>query len=272
MKKFKFKKKINNYKIILLFVIFLIIFILLSTIKLTKSNKKLIDYLLEDMSINNNSINLLTSNLNNLLNTYYFSDNSLLVSKDNKSIIYLYNTHDKEKYKDNTSIYLATKHLKSNLEKLSIQTIQEETKTSELLDTGLDYYNISRNYIIKNKMNNIAYFIDIHRDSVTDTTVTINNKKYAKLLFVLGLDNPNHEENKKLLIKMNNYLNKNYPGISKGIYEKKGSGVDGVYNQDLGANVILLELGGIDNNYAEVKNSTEIVSLMLYHMIGDSNE
>ena len=68
---------------------------------------------------------------------------------------------------------------------------------------------------------------------------------------------------------MNDYLNKNYPGISKGIYEKKGSGVDGVYNQDLADNVILIEIGGIKNNINEINNSTEIISLMLYHMLGD---
>ena len=69
--------------------------------------------------------------------------------------------------------------------------------------------------------------------------------------------------------KMNNYLNDNYPGLSKGIYEKKGMGVDGVYNQDLDKNVLLIEIGGIDNNYEEVNNSTEILSLMIYHMFGD---
>ena len=38
----------------------------------------------------------------------------------------------------------------NNLEKLGIKTIQEESKTSEYLDTGLSYYDISRNYILLN--------------------------------------------------------------------------------------------------------------------------
>ena len=270
MKKFKFKRS-NYYKKIIIFILFIVIFILLSMIKLTKSNPKLINYLLKE--IDNNKINLFTSKLDNLLNTYYFNEDKVIVNKEIKPIIYLYNTHNKEKYNDNTSIYIVTKSLKNNLEKLGIKTIQNESKTSDYLDTSLSYYEISRNYILNNKDKyNIAYFIDIHRDSVTDTTITINNKKYAKILFVLGLDNPNYKENKKVLEKMNDYLNKNYYGISRGIYEKKGSGVDGVYNQDLGSNVILIEIGGINNNYEETNNSTEIISLMLYHILGDNNE
>ena len=270
MKKFKFKKKINIYKI-LLFIVFIIIFILFSMIKLNKSNPKLIDFLLKD--IDNNSVNLFTSKLDNLLNTYYFKDNNIIVNNEIKPIIYLYNTHDKEKYSDNTSIYTITKSLKNNLEKLGIKVIQEESRASEYLDTGLSYYEISRNYILNAKSKyNVSYFIDIHRDSVSNTKITINNKVYAKILFVLGLDNPNYKENKKVLEKMNNYLNNNYPGISKGIYEKKGNGVDGVYNEDLGSNVILIEIGGVDNNYHELNNSTEIIALMLYHMLGDNDE
>lgn len=272
MKKFKFRRKKVNYKNIILFVIFIILFILFSMIKLTKSHSRAINYLLKDISKDSRSINLLTSNLNNLLNTFYFKEKSIYVNNNSSPIVYLYNTHNKEKYSDNTSITMATESLKTNLEKLGVKVIKEESNNSEFLDISLDYYNISRDLILKQKERNIAYFIDVHRDSVTDTSITINNKKYAKLLFVLGLDNPNYKENKKVLNKMNKYLNENYPGISKGIYEKSGKGVNGVYNQDLGSNVILLEIGGIDNNYNEVNNSTEIVALMIYHMIGDVHE
>ena len=233
-------------------------------LKLNKSNTKLINYLLKDMSGDSNQVNLITSNLNNLLNTYFFKDKEKVINNINKPKIYLYNTHNLEKYNDDTSIYTATKLLKNNLERLNVNVIQEESKTSELITTGLSYYNVSREFILnKMKDKSIAYYIDIHRDSASDTKVTINNKKYAKILFVLGLDNPNYQKNKEILLKMNDYLNKNYPGISKGIYEKKGSGVDGVYNQDLNENVLLIELGGVTNNYEEVNNSTEILALML---------
>ena len=89
-------------------------------------------------------------------------------------------------------------------------------------------------------------------------------------MFVLGLENPNYQENKKVMEEMNNYLNIHYPGISRGIYEKKGQDVNGIYNQDFDKNVLLIEVGGIENKREEVYNSTEIIALMLYHIFGDN--
>ena len=72
MRKFKTKRKNINYRIILFFIAFLIIFVLLSTIKLSKSNSKLTKYLLKDFDNSSISINIFTSKLDKLLNTYYF--------------------------------------------------------------------------------------------------------------------------------------------------------------------------------------------------------
>ena len=71
-------------------------------------------------------------------------------------------------------------------------------------------------------------------------------------MFVLGLENENYLENKKVISEINDYLNLNYKGLSRGIYEKKGSGVNGVYNQDFSPNTMLIEIGGVDNTIDEV--------------------
>ena len=272
MKKFKTRSS-NKIKISLFILLFILIFTLLSFIKLSNSHSKFVKLLLNNFSHNKDAvnINILTSRLNNLISTYSFKESKNIITS-NSHKIYLYNTHNLEKYNDNTSIDKVTELLKDKLVKLGIETIKENKNTSELLHTGLSYYDISRGFLKDAFNDNYSYYLDIHRDSVKDTSVTINNKNYARIMFVLGLDNPNYQENKKILNKMNNYLNNNYPGISRGIYEKSGKGVDGVYNQDLGDNVILIELGGIDNNYEELNNSTEIVSLMMYYMIGDTHE
>ena len=270
MKKFKTRTNIRKIKLILLLGFFLIIFIIVSFCKLSNSYYDMTSFLLKNFGNNDYNFNFLTSNLDNLINTYSFHQTEI-VYNNTQPTIYLYNTHDQEKYSDNKTIYDATKLLKNNLMQLGIKVIQEENKPSDYLNMGISYYDITRSFI-KDKMNNerdIEYYIDIHRDSATDTLVTINNKPYAKILFVLGLENKNYEKNKIILNKMNDFLNSNYPGLSKGIYEKKGSGVDGVYNQDLGENVLLIEIGGIKNNIEEVNNSTEIIALMLYHMLGD---
>ena len=271
MKKFKAKKKIDYKVVIILIIAFFCVFIWLSYLNLNSSHSTLINYILNDFDKKKDySFNFLTSNLDNLFKTYSFKKKIDIVYNDNSPLIYLYNTHDKEKYIDNTTIYEATSLLKDNLKKLGIKAIQEEKNVSEYLHTGLSNYDISRNFILDVKeKKNISYYIDIHRDSVDNTTITINNKKYAKIMFVLGLENENYLKNKIVMEKMNNYLNSNYPGLSKGIYEKKGSSVDGVYNQDIDENVILIEIGGVSNNKEEINNSTEIIALMLYSIIGD---
>ena len=69
------------------------------------------------------------------------------------------------------------------------------------------------------------------------------------------------------LEKINDIANKYYPGLSRGIYKKEGPGVDGIYNQDISSNSILIELGGVDNNIDEVLNTTEAISNILYYYI-----
>jgi stage II sporulation protein P len=189
--------------------------------------------------------------------------------KEKKKLIYIYNTHDQEKYKDNTRIIDVSKMLSNNLKKLGIDSIVEEKRVSEYQGIIQDDYKISRMFL-EERNEDIAYYIDVHRDSVNNTTIEIDGKKYAKILFVLGLDNPYYENNKGIMEKMHNYLETNYPNLSKGIYEKSGVGVNGVYNQDFNKHTLLIEVGGIENSYDEVYNSTEIIALMIYSILGDN--
>ena len=71
--------------------------------------------------------------------------------------------------------------------------------------------------------------------------------------------------------KINTIANKYYPGLSRGIYKKEGPGVDGIYNQDISPNSILIEVGGVDNNIDEVLNTTEAISNILYYYIKGEN-
>ena len=276
MKRFKTKKQLTiKTKLIILIIsiIFFGIFIFLSLQRLHNNYDNFISFLLSESKLDkmNYPKIKLSKNLDYLFMTYSFSNKDKIVYKEeNKKKIYLYNTHNLETYKDGISVYNANIELSNNLKKLGIDTIIETKKTSDYISTGLSYYNISRSFITNIQSDDILYYIDIHRDSVTDS-LTIINKKYAKVLFVLGLDNPNYYENKRIMEIMNSYLNNNYPGLSKGILEKQGEGVDGVYNQDLSSNVLLIEIGGEDNTFEEVKNTTEALSLMLYHIINDNS-
>lgn len=202
-----------------------------------------------------------------------------------KPIIYLYNTHQLENYNNkNLSIYnitpnvlMASYILKEKLNKNGISTIVEDTNLSEFLN--LNHWNYASSYkatrmLLLEKMNkydSLKYFIDIHRDSVNrnSTTVTINNKTYAKILFVIGLEHKNYEYNLEVTNKLNDLIKETYPSLTKGIYKKSGKGVDGIYNQDVDKNCILIEIGGVDNTIEEVYNTLEVLSNVLTKFVGE---
>ena len=227
------------------------------------------------------------SNLEELKKVSSYIEDPNPVDIDNP-IIYIYNSHQLENYSsDNLDIYgitpnvlMASYLLKEKLNSKGLSTIVEDTNMSEFLTlNGWDHsgsYNASRIFILdkKNKYSSLKYFIDIHRDSVSKSasTVTINNKSYARILFVVGLEHTNYASNLKTMESINEICNKYYPGLSRGIYKKEGAGVNGIYNQDISPNSILIEVGGVDNNIDEVLNTTEALSNILYYYInGDDN-
>ena len=201
----------------------------------------------------------------------------------NKPIVYLYNTHQQETYKKlNNSSYNVSDTvmtlsyiLREKLNKKGINTIVEENNISEFLKTNnwnyASSYKVSRillNNIIE-KEPSLKYFIDLHRDSVSReiSTINIDNKNYAKVLFIIGLENPNYKDNLAITEKLNNMINNRYSGLSRGIYKKEGKGVNGVYNQDFNKNTILIEVGAEKNTIDEVNNTAEVLANILYEYI-----
>ncbi len=191
-------------------------------------------------------------------------------------LVYLYNTHQLETYATSSfvedevvpNVMMASYMLREELNKVNIPTIVEEANLTDVLNTqGLSYaysYTISRMFLesaIRN-YTSLEYFIDIHRDSPSKdvTFMTLNGKNYARVLFVVGLEHSNYEENLSLANSLHNILNELYPGLSRGVYKKGGVGVNGIYNQDIDGNVVLLECGGVDNTIEEVSNTIDAFS------------
>jgi len=206
-----------------------------------------------------------------------------------KPIVYIYNSHQLENYSTNNlevynikpNVMMTSYMLRENLNKANINTIVEEENVTELLRInnwkGSKAYDATRLLIndARDKNKSLKYFLDIHRDSVSHekTTITIDGIPYAKFYFVIGLENPNYQENMKFATKLSEMLNSTKKGISKGILQKQGKSVNGVYNQDIDKNVLLIEVGGVDNTIEEVKNSVDVLSEVLIKYIReDSNE
>nr|WP_106780027.1 stage II sporulation protein P [Lysinibacillus timonensis] len=124
-------------------------------------------------------------------------------------------------------------------------------------------YDAVRPYVSKElQQNEYDLVLDIHRDALAGdaTTLTHNNVTYAKIAFVIGAENPNYKSNLAYASALSESLNKIIPNISRGVIEKKGEGVDGVYNQDLSKQLLVVEVGGIDNTEDEVYRTISILA------------
>ena len=227
------------------------------------------------------------SDLEKLKEISYYMEDPNKVDIDNP-IVYIYNSHQLENYNnENLSIYgitpnvlMASYLLKEKLNQSGISTIVEDTNLTEFLSlNNWDYsssYKASRIFMLdkKNTYSTLKYYIDIHRDSVNKkvTSVNINNKDYARILFVVGLEHDSYQKNLSLVEKINKIIDEKYPGLSRGIYKKEGAGVNGIYNQDISDKVMLIELGGVDNTIDEVMNTINALTDVLSNYIKENEK
>lgn len=251
----RFKNYNNNYNVLSKMVY-------TSLNKIVDLNDSLINY-----EIDKPISDILTNNVSNIINT-------------DDEIIYIYNTHDTEgynlpfisDYSIKPTVKFASYILKDHLNNLNISSYVENNSISEYLKKNnlgySDSYEASRYYLNKSSENkNFKIFIDIHRDSVKyDKTLYVkDNKKYAKVLFVLAKKNKNYNNNLKFINYINSKLNENFNGISRGILERNNV----IFNQDISKNAILLEVGGVDNTIEEVNNTLFIIANILKEYINE---
>ena len=117
-------------------------------------------------------------------------------------IIYLYNSHQTEEYKPSTyaefsvnpTVIMNDYILEDIFNKNGYKTVVEENSIKDILNNNKwnysSSYKASRQLLERSIINypSLKYFIDIHRDSLPHdkTTITIDNKDYAKVIFLIG--------------------------------------------------------------------------------------
>lgn len=249
--------------------------------KITLSDKEIINLIINSSFQDNNYLleRFITKTIEstnpikkmNKMYKNYLLDNTIPTSKELEPIIYLYNTHQSEEYASsnyaefsiNPTVIMNNYILEDIFTKQGYPTLVEESSIKEILKKnswpGYNSYKASR-ILLDNSITNhssLKYFIDIHRDSLSKdkTTIQFGDKSYAKVLFIVGLENKDYQKNLAFTEKINSKLNEYYPGLSRGIYKKSGPGVNGVYNQDFNEYTILIEIGGYDNTTTEVLNT-----------------
>jgi stage II sporulation protein P len=194
-----------------------------------------------------------------------------------KKVVHLYFTHNRESYlpylqgvtdpnlayHSQLNVTKIGDQLKASLEARGIGTSIDKSDIMGSVKMASTYQKSGE--LVQTAMasnRELQYFIDIHRDArrKDKTTVMINGQAYAQLAFVIGGKNPNHEKNEKLARDLHNLLEKKYKGLSWGIHMNQGAGQNGVYNQNLSENVILVEFGGVDNTFEELNRSAEALA------------
>lgn len=199
--------------------------------------------------------------------------NGVLASEGKK--VFIYHTHSWEEF---------TPQNNKNDKKFNIVAVGDmlgEALKGKGIDTTIDKtdiglelkkkgwgtsqsYSISREIVqtVMTSSDHHQYFIDLHRDSLGKkfTSITLNGKTFAKIAFVIGEENKHYEKNLEFANALHQFFENSYPGVSRGILGKYGVNVDGVYNQDLSPNSLVIEVGGVENNMEEIRNSIEVLA------------
>lgn len=177
-----------------------------------------------------------------------------------KSIL-LYNTHQMEEYADEGNVITAATYFKEKLEKKGF-VVDFITDDFVAYGRNLGYgykqlYSVSRVFLEEAlQEKDYDLIIDFHRDALPReiTYVTYEGKDYAKLMFSIGVNNTNYQKNYQTASTIYDKLSNQEIPIMKPIYTIRST-----YNQDLGNQIVLLEVGSHTNKYQEVLNSLDVL-------------
>lgn len=206
--------------------------------------------------------------------------------------VFIYFSHTRESYlpllkgvtdpnaasHSKVNVTLVGDKLKEALEEKGVGAEVDKTDVYALLQKkNLNYassYTESRKIVEEAiaQKKDAQYYVDVHRDSQRKkvTTIKIDGKDYAKICFIIGGENPNYEKNLKLAKEIHKRISDKYPGLSRGVFEKRGASTNGKFNQDLSENAMLVEAGGVDNTMEELNRSMEVLAGALSEHILDA--
>lgn len=204
---------------------------------------------------------------------------------ESKPLIYLYNSHQKESYdmeymedyNVNPTVLMVSYMMKERLDKMGLYTIVENNDITKYLnENNMKYsqsYEASRHYLldVMKEYDSILLYIDVHRDSIDYkySTVNIDNKNCVKIMFVIGKEHDNYLKNLENANKLNDMIKEKYPNLTRGVLEKEGKNANGIYNQDLSSNIMLIEMGGNYNNIEEVLNTVDLITPIIGEYVNE---
>lgn len=229
---------------------------------------------LKDKSYSKKSSNKSLSSLDKKVNNKKNLDNS-------NPKVYIFNTHQTEEYANggyaiSPTVVTASYILKDELSGLNISSLVEERDIiKEVKKRGYDYsgtYTVSFEYLKSRKKEypSLEYYFDVHRDSITGDAarVSIDGKKYATMMFLVGSRHDNYKKNVNNLNVMKKYLDKNYKGLVRDTFLQS----KWTYNQWYSEKMFLVEIGGPDNTLEEVSNTIKALAEAINYYVEVENE
>ncbi|MGE5485568.1 MAG: stage II sporulation protein P [Ignavibacteriales bacterium] len=110
----------------------------------------------------------------------------------------------------------------------------------------------------------VGILLDVHRDSQPRelTTLEFRGLTYAKVMIVLGTDNPGWKKNEEFANQLLAAMQAKYPGISLGVYPKPGQ-----FNQHYCTGGLVLEVGGVENTLEECLRTSRVIAEGVAYLI-----
>jgi stage II sporulation protein P len=195
-------------------------------------------------------------------------------------LVYIYNSHPQEMIGSTFSdlsvgemdVIELSHMLAMILEGHGIPSLVEDRNVVDVLRANnwnfAQSYQASRIFIEEriHQHSTLQFFFDLHRDGIPHdlARIEIDGKPYARILFVIGADNPvGYAENYAMARKLHNMLEAKRPGLSRGIVISGGDFRNGVYNQDVARTLQLIEIGTVETTTEEAINAMEVVAEVL---------
>lgn len=179
--------------------------------------------------------------------------------------VHIYNTHQGEDYVS-YNVVDGANYLKACLENQGYQCDVEGNNFEQYKNMhNISYdrsYSVSKMYLEQSITNNGNYdlIIDFHRDSIDKnlSTISYNNKNYAKIMFVVGKSSGKFERVNQMSEDLSSRANAIVPKISRGVYVKQSH-----YNQGISDNMLLIEVGAQSNTKEEIMNTVELLATII---------
>lgn len=198
--------------------------------------------------------------------------------------VLLYHTHNAETYLPSAGVSKVSGQNGGVVQAAQVfqQALQQNYGIRTIHNTTLhDYPNWNKSY--QNSLSSVQQLLkvnpevqavfDIHRDagftSKAPTTATINGKKAARIMLVIGANHDNWKENLAFAQALEEACDRLYPGLLR---DKMHIKETGRYNQQVHPHAVLLEIGSDLNTQEEADYAMECFAQVVYEVLRAQDE